>query len=201
MSRGSSRRWILAPTSWVTAMSVASRCDRGLLRGCGAHRLGCRLDRLEDVHVAGAAAEVALQALADLVLGRVRVLLQQVGRRHDEAGRAVPALQAVLIPEGLLDRVELTVFGHAFDGREVAAVGLDREHRAALHGLAVDVDRAGAPLAGVAADVRSGQPDYVADVVHEQQPRLNLVLVLTPVDGDSDLVLHPAPSWLAGGAL
>src|SRR5579859_1818490 len=201
MSRGSSRRWIFAPTSWVTAMSVSSRRDLGLPGRSRAHGLGRGLHGLDDVHVTGAAAEVAFEALADLVFGRIGVLLEKVGRGHDEAGRAVAALQAVLVPESLLDGVQLIAVGHALDGREVAAVGLDGEHRAALDRLAVHVDRARAALAGVAADVRSGQAYDIPEVVHEQQSRFDLVLVLTPVDGDSDLVLHPAPSWLAGGAL
>src|ERR1700751_1619127 len=113
MRRGSSRRWILAPMTWVTAMSVASRGDARLLGGRGAHRLGSRLDGLDDVHVARAAAEVALQTPANLVFGRVGVLLEQVRRGDDEAGRAVAALQSVLVPEGLLDRMQLIAAGHA----------------------------------------------------------------------------------------
>src|SRR6266566_352474 len=194
MSRGSSRRWILAPTSWVTAMSASPRRDLGLPGGRAAHRLGCGLDGLDDVDVASTPAEVAFEAPADLVFGRVWVLFQEISRGHDESGRAVTALQSVLVPESLLDRVELITLGHAFDGRKAAAVRLDGEHRAALDRLAVDVDRAGAALAGVAADVRSGQTHDIPEVVHEQQPRFDLVLVLAPVDGNSDLVVHPAPS-------
>src|SRR6266699_6561647 len=156
MRRGSSRRWILAPTSWVTAMSVASRRDRRLLGRRGAHCLGGGLDGLDDVDVAGTTAEVAFEALADLVFGRVRVLPEQVSGGHDEAGRAVAALQTVLVPESLLDRVQLPILGHALDRHQVPALGLDGEHGAALDGLAVDQDGARAALAGVTADVRAG---------------------------------------------
>src|SRR5713101_728870 len=107
MSRGSSRRWILAPMSWVTAMSAPPRRDLGLPGRRPAHRLGCTLDGLDDVHVARTPAEVAFEAPADLVFGRVWVLFQKIGRGHDESGRAVTALQSVLVPESLLDRVEL----------------------------------------------------------------------------------------------
>src|SRR4029078_7429292 len=46
------------------------------LRSCGApsNLRPCRLDRLEDVPVAGAAADVALQAFPDLLVGRARML-------------------------------------------------------------------------------------------------------------------------------
>src|SRR5438093_2874852 len=133
-------------------MSVASRGDRGLLARRAAHRLGGGLDGLDDVHVAGTPAEVAFESPPDLVFGRVRVLREQIRGGHDEARRAVAALQAVLVPERLLDRVQLAILGHALDRLQVLALRLDGEHRAALHGFAVDEDRARAALAGVAPD-------------------------------------------------
>src|SRR5260370_37760207 len=189
----------MAPTSWVTAISVPSRGDRRLLRRRGAHRLGRALHGLDDVHVARTPAEVAFEALPDLVLGRVRVLVQEVGGRHDETRRAVAALQAVLVPERLLDRVQLAVFGHALDRGQALALGLDRKHGAALDGFAVDQDRARAALARVAADTASGEPELVAQVVHEQESRLDLSLVLAAVDGGRDLVLHPVLLPESGG--
>ena len=51
----------------------------------------------------------------------------------------------------------------ALDRRDADAVGLDREHRAALHGVAVDVDGAGAALARVAADVGAGELEVLPD--------------------------------------
>src|SRR5437762_4916569 len=93
----------------------------------------------------------------------------------------------MLVPEGLLDRVQLTIFGHALNRRQALALGLDRKHRAALDGFAVDQDRAGAALARVAADVSAGEPQVVAEVVHEQQARLDLMLVPAAVDGCRDL--------------
>src|SRR2546430_6584458 len=190
IKRGSSRRWTLAPTSCVTAMSVAPGRDGCLLGRSGAYGLGGALHRLDDVHVPGAPAKVAFEAPTDLVLGRVRVLRQQVGRGHDEARCAVPALQAVLVPEGLLDRVQLAILGQALDRGQALALGLDGEHRAALHRLAVDVDCAGAALACIAPDVRPGEPEVVTKVMHEQEPGLDLMLVPAAVDGSRNLVVH-----------
>ena len=113
----------------------------------------------DDVVVAGAAAEVALEPVADLLLGRVRVLLQQRDRRHDEARRAEAALQRVLLVERLLHRVQLAVRGEALDRRHLAAVGLHGEHRARLHRLAVEQHRARAAGGRVAADVRPLEPE------------------------------------------
>ena len=92
-----------------------------------------RLDRLDDVPVAGAAADVALERLPDLVLGRARVLAQQRGRAHQHPGRAVAALERVVLAERLLERRQLVVRGEALDRLDARAVGLDGEQHAALH--------------------------------------------------------------------
>src|SRR5215204_3568904 len=92
----------------------SDRCLLGLaLRrrpGAGLRHL---LHRLDDVVVARTAAEVAIEPVADLLLARLRVARQEVGRRHDHPRRAVAALEAVRGPEGLLQRMEIAVATHA----------------------------------------------------------------------------------------
>src|SRR3954467_9262260 len=90
-----------------------------------AARLGSGLHGRDDVLVAGAAAEVPLQPLADLLLGRVRVLLQEADRRHDHPRCAEAALQAVLLVEGALDGVQLAVLHERLDRLHVAPVRLE----------------------------------------------------------------------------
>ena len=58
----------------------------------------------------------------------------------------------------------------------VRAVGLDREDRAGLRAAAVDEDGAGAALARVAADVRAGEAQVLAQEVDEQQARVDVRL-------------------------
>src|SRR4030088_469376 len=177
-------------------MALAPPRGGGFLAGFGpgtVNRLGRRLHGLDDVHVPRTPAEIAFEALADFVLGRVRVLVEEVGGGHDEAGRAVPALEAVLIPERLLQWVQLAVLGHALDRGQALALSLDCEHRAALDRLAVDQDGACAALAGVAAHARAREADAVAQVMHEQEARLDLMLMPVAVDGGRDLVLHTTP--------
>ena len=203
MNRGSSLRlteWPMPPTSgvvWRRASVVISSLPlsrpRPIAERLGRLRraptrprqlAGRLLDRLDDVHVAGAAAEVAADPLPDLLLVRVRVLVEQPGRLHDHARRAEAALEAVLVPERLLERVERRAVGHALDRLDLGAVGLDGEHRARLGALAVDVDGARAAVAGVAADVRAGEAEVVAQEVDEQEPRLDVGLVRLAVDGE-----------------
>src|SRR5215207_10610142 len=121
MNRGSSlrlsrpkpigRSWVALGRFSITAMSgLLSR--RGLvLRGPAG--------RGHDVLVARAAADAAGDRGADLVLGRVRVLVEQRAHGHLHPRRAEAALQRVLLVEALLDRVE-------------PAVDLERLHRAHL---------------------------------------------------------------------
>src|SRR5262249_61405880 len=56
--------------------------------------LGGVFHRLDDFHVAGAAADVAAERCADVVLARMRIAPQQPRRRHDESPRAGAPLGA-----------------------------------------------------------------------------------------------------------
>src|SRR3984893_18089516 len=169
---------------------------RGGLRAgvVAAQCLGGGPDGLHDVPVAGAAAEVALQAFADLLVAWIGVAVEQIGGRHDEARRAVAALQPVLVPEGLLDRVQRPVGGrHALDGLHLVAIALHGEEGAGLDSLAIEKDGAGAALAGVTTDVRARKARHISQVVHQQEPRLDLVLPPLAVYRQRDFVLHSVP--------
>src|SRR5262249_25624767 len=136
---------------------------------------------------------VARDTVADLGLGRLRIAGEQRARALQHAGRAESALQAVLLPEALLQRVQRAAGGEALDGLDRRAVGLDRERRAALDRLAVEADRGGAVAGGVAADGGAGQAGVLADEVDEQRARLDGAGLLLAVDRDGDLVL--AHGW------
>src|SRR4051812_32769206 len=131
--------------------------------------------------------------MADLLLRRLRVLVEERAGRHDHSRRAEPALQAVLVPEGLLDRMKLPVLRNALDGRDLAAFELHGEQRAALRRLAVDEDGTRSALTRVAADVRPGQPEHVAQEMDEEEPWLHLTGEIDPVDVDADAT-HGASS-------
>src|SRR3989442_4423089 len=117
------------------------------------------LDRLDDVHVARAAAEVARDRLPDLELARVRVRRDERRRRHHHSRRAEAALDTVLLVEAFMHRVQLAILLEAFDGRNGGPVRLNREEGARLHGAAIEEHGARAAVRGVAADVRAGHPE------------------------------------------
>jgi hypothetical protein len=76
----------------------------------------------------GAAAEVAAERGLDVVVGGVRVAVDEGFGRHHHAGCAVAALDGALGDERLLQRMHRTVRREPFDGRHRVAVGRDREH-------------------------------------------------------------------------
>src|SRR5262245_59845210 len=101
-------------------------------------------DGVDDPLVAGAAAEVAGEPLSDLLVSRIGVVPEEGGHGHDEARRAEPALQPVVVAEGRLHWREPTLGrGHALDRHDLGPVGLDGEHQASPHGVAVEQDGAG----------------------------------------------------------
>src|SRR3954463_10270569 len=93
--------------AWIFT-ALDARADELRENGSDGHRLlpsrsagrraRCVLDRVDDVLIAGAAAEVARDALADVVLARLRVVGQEIRGAHDHARRTEAALQAVLFP-------------------------------------------------------------------------------------------------------
>ena len=162
-------------------------CHAQLLGDCGGLVLGRPADCSDDVGVTGAAADRARDRLPDLLLGRVGVRVEQRPRGHDHPRGAEAALQAVLLVESLLDRVEHAVDLERLDRADLVPLGHRGEHRARLHRPAVHLHHAGAAVGRVAAPVRAGEPRRVADEVDEQQRRLDLPRDRLAVDRDRDL--------------
>src|SRR5262249_2072406 len=131
-------------------------------------------------------AQIALQLVADLLLRRLGIALEHLIGRQDHPRRAETALQSVLFPEALLDRMQVAVFREPFDGRDLGAVGLDGKDGTRLHRLTVHQNRASAALARVAADVRARESHGLPAVMDEQEARLRLVALGLSVDRHLD---------------
>src|SRR3954447_24481225 len=79
-----------------------------LVRAVAVLVLGGPLDRGNDVLVARATTDRAGDRGADLLVGRMRVLVQQRARGHEHPRCAEAAVQGVHLVEALLERVQLT---------------------------------------------------------------------------------------------
>src|SRR5207253_1068865 len=107
--------------------------------------------------VAGAAAQIAAERFANLVLCWIRILLEQRRDRTHESGGAEAALRSTPISVSFLDGGQRAVLGDAFDSRDLrsALVFIEcdaaRQHRAREHRRAVDQYSAGAATGVIAA--------------------------------------------------
>src|SRR3546814_14647465 len=77
--------------------------------------------------------------------------------------------------------MQLVAVRQALDRGDLGAVGLHRQQRTGLGGVAVDVDDAGAALAGVAADMGPGQAQVLAQELNEKSAGLDLARHLLAV--------------------
>src|SRR5215471_5313569 len=65
----------------------------------------------DDALIAGAAAKIARDRDAHLLLGWIGIVAQEFGERDQHSGRAEAALQAVIVAERLLQGIELVGAG------------------------------------------------------------------------------------------
>jgi hypothetical protein len=95
---------------------------------------------------------------------------------------AKPALQAVMFPEGLLKRMELSNRRQPFNGGHLRPVCLNGEHETGTDRLAVHHHGASAADTVFAAHVSTGKAQTVAEEIGEQKTRLDYSLILDTVD-------------------
>src|SRR5258707_5851355 len=122
------------------------------------HAAGRIEHRFDDVVVTGAAADVAFQLVPDGGLVELAAIaVHDIDRRHDHAGGAIAALQAVIVAERRLHRVQFVALRDTLDGGDAGPGRLAGQYRAGFDRAAIDMDNASAALAGVAADIGNGQ--------------------------------------------
>src|SRR6267378_4499536 len=156
------------------------------------------LHRLDDLLVAGAAAQVPADRIADLLFGRARVRIQQALGRDQHARGAVAALQAVRLAEAVLQHAHRPVrLGETLDGGDAVAVRLHCVHEAGAHGLPVEHHRARAADAVLAADVRAGEEKVFAQPVDQREARRHPGGSRLAVDLDGNSVKRLAHRLLA----
>lgn len=141
--------------------------------------------------------ESASRTAASVGLG---VLREPGVHGHQDARRAEAALQRMMPPERSLQGRERAVLARkTFDGAQLLALDLEGVGEAGPGGRAVDLDRAGAADAMLAADMGPGEAEAMAQEVDKQHPRLRLALDRFSVQGEADRV-PPASFKSHGGS-
>ena len=181
------------------------------LVGEGLHALppGDFGDRIDDVGISAAAADVAAHALAQLRGRQLRLrgevgadvardagldLVEHRDRRADLPGRAIAALIAVMLDEGGLHRMQMLRRAQPFDGGDAVALVHHRERQAGIDPPPVDHHRAGAALAVIAALLGAGEMQVLAQRVEQRGPRVEFERVALPFTVKDTLDMAGAPT-------
>src|SRR5450432_1860591 len=140
MKRGSSTRLIEAPMTSVVIGGLLSVVSAGRSSGPGSEGGRRFADRGDDVLVARATTEIALDPVANLVVRGIRVARKQVRGGHDHARSTEAALEAVFLPERILEGVQAALWGHPLDRPDRAPVRLYGQDRARLDRRPIELD-------------------------------------------------------------
>lgn len=141
------------------------RCRGGF--GFTSQQSGRSHDGFHDGLVPRATAQVPLNGLVDLRLGRTRRLVQQGLRRDEETWRAETTLRAPMFCKAGLDGRQMMAFGEAFDRGDGSAFDVTRERHAREPRLSVNEDRATAARAQIASALDAQLPDVVTQDIQK----------------------------------
>ena len=174
------------------ASSVSVFHQRGRRQSAVLH-VARQFDRVENLLIAGAAADIAAEPLLDLLAVGKRIGAQRRGRRHHHAGDAIAALAGAGLVEGLLQHAQFAGRGQRFDRLDRRALRLGDRHQAGFHQHAVDEHRAGAAFAGAAAFLVAGEVEIVAHEIEQPLMRLGAARDFAAVDGRFELKVRHRP--------
>src|SRR2546429_5728346 len=148
-------QFLAEPANVSIALASVTRCAvRFSVARHSSPRSCARRDRLghfargvsdggNDVLVASAPANIAVESFANVGVRRVGLAVEQIMRAHDHAGSAEAALQAGLFPESVLKGIQLVTRGQALHGSDAAAVCLKRPDSTRFDGTTVHEQRTG----------------------------------------------------------
>src|SRR5262245_35374109 len=130
-----------------TKVVMRQRCRTWLPLPCGCGSAGCPglafargdLHRFDDLRIGGAAAEVSRQVVANRLVVRIPMLVQELVRHQHETGRAEAALEGARRDERLL-HIAQPVAPEVLDRHHLRAVGEGRQEQASRHGAIVYQD-------------------------------------------------------------
>ena len=152
-----------------------------------------QLNRIEDLLIAGAAADVAAQPLLDLLTVCERICAQRSGRSHDHAGNAVTALAGARFVKGLLQDAEFAGFCQCLDRFNCRPLRFGDRQQTGLHQRTVDEDRAGAAFPGTATFLVAGQIEVVPDEIEQPLVRLGIAGDFATIDRCFELKVRHRP--------
>ena len=132
------------------------------------------MDSLADAKVRTAAAEIAGHRCVNVGVGRIGLLGEERGGRHDLAGLAIAALGHTDFGPGALDGMGLVRGSKAFDCGDALADGGGDGRDAGTNWLTVDVDGACAALGDAAAVFGASETKLLSQSPKQWNSRLHI---------------------------
>src|SRR5690242_13068210 len=142
------------------------------------------MDRRPDSRVGAAAADIGDRRV-DLGIGRLRLLLEEGGHRHDHPALAIAALRDVVSEPSLLYRVQAPIRRKALDCRDLAAFEGGGGDRAGPRRGPVYMHGAGAALSDAATVFGAGQAQSIAQDPKQRSVRIDIDLLRLSVDREA----------------
>ena len=134
--------------------------------------LRCSKHGFDNFPIPSTTTEHAAETIQHFLLGRIGMARQQIGSRHEHAGCADATLRRTVGEKRLLQGAELTLLSQTFDRLDHTAFGLRNGGQTGTHLPSVQQHRAGAAVAGVAADLRPSKPQSVAQDIRQTRCRI-----------------------------
>src|SRR4029077_14550051 len=152
------------------------------------------LRRLLDCHanalIGPATANIAGHGLVDIVIRGLGRLFEQCCGLHDLAWLAITALRHVQRTPGNL---QLVIAGwiETLDRGDLLAIGIREGSLAGAHRLAVQMDGARPTGCDSAAELRTGETEFIAQKPQEQHRRVAVEAPSLPINAKSEHVSPP----------
>src|SRR6266850_911483 len=122
--------------------------------------------------------------LVNVLVGRLRLFLEQRRHRHDHPALAITALRDIVGDPGLLHFVQCAILGQSLDGGDLLADGLADHDAAGSHRDAVNMNGAGAALCNAATIFGAGQPGVFPDCPQKRRIGLDIHVESFAIDNE-----------------
>src|SRR5688572_6851234 len=96
----------------------------------------------------------------------------------------------MLLPEAVLQRMELAILLKPLDGENLVTIGLYGQHGARFHRMSVENDGARTAQAGLTSDMGTGEAQDISQVMHQQEPRLNVIRTRLAIHSNRHCLCH-----------
>src|SRR6266403_1318290 len=170
------------PTAAVP-MTKARRSSLGIWFMAASSNVRGGVDCLAHLLEGAAAANIG-DGFVDVLVGRLRLLVEKRRHRHDHSALAIPALRDIVGDPGLLHFVQCAIRRQTFNGGDLLADGFADQHATGPHRNAVDMDRAGPALCYAATVFGAGQADIFPDRPKQRRIRLDIHVESFAIDDE-----------------